>query len=223
MTTKTKIRLPRPKMAERAAEQMAKHFPDYIREPLWNRKTNDGYSTIPRTLPIAMQAIDMQSKGNAAGHTLFCLWARAPDHPLIVIESPAMFAAEAGYTGERATDTWRRRMKRLRELGFIRTKKGTSGEFHYVLLLNPNVVLAQLDEKNALQAGLADRFEDRLTEIGAKRDIHEYQQRMAELDAAEQADESPDTPVTPGKKPKRDKGKNPAKSQVAETDHGQHP
>ena len=33
MTTKTKIRLPRPKMAERAAEQMAKHFPDYIREP----------------------------------------------------------------------------------------------------------------------------------------------------------------------------------------------
>lgn len=221
MTTKKKIQLPRPKMAERAAEQMTKHFPDYIREPLWNRKTNDGYSTIPRTLPIAMQAIDLQSKGNPAGHTLFCLWARAPDHPLIVIESPAMFAAEAGFTGERASDTWRRRMKRLRELGFIRSKRGTSGEFHYVLLLNPNVVLARLDQENALQSALADRFEDRLTEIGAKRDIYEYQQLLAELETAKQAGDSTDKQVAQGKKEKRAKGKNAAKGQAAEKGHVQ--
>ncbi|MDC7801499.1 MULTISPECIES: hypothetical protein [Stenotrophomonas] len=216
MSTKTKNPFARPNMAERAAEQMAKHFPNYIREPLWDRNKNRGFSTIPRTLPIAMQAIDAQSKGNSAGHTLFCLWARAPDHPLIVIESPAMFAAEAGFTGERASDTWRRRMKLLRDLGFIRNKRGTSGEFHYVLLLNPNVVLAQLDEQNKLQGNLADRFEDRLTEIGAKRDIHEYKQLLAELD--EQEGKSPDTPVAQDKQGKRAKGKTPTKGKSAEKD-----
>lgn len=216
MSPKTKNPFARPKMAERAAEQMTKHFPNHIREPLWNRKKNDGYSTIPRTLPIAMQAIDAQSKGNPAGHTLFCLWARAPDHPLIVIESPAMFAAEAGFTGERASDTWRRRMKRLRDLGFIRNKRGTSGEFHYVLLLNPNVVLAQLDEQGLLQEALADRFVDRLTEIGAKRDLDEYQQLLAEL--AEQEGESSDATVAQGKKRKRAKGKTSTKGKSAEKD-----
>jgi hypothetical protein len=220
MTTTKKAQLPRPRMAERAAEQMMKHFPDYVREPLWNRKTNDGYSTIPRTLPIAMQAIDALSKGNPAGHTLLCLWARAPDHPLIVIESPTMFAAEAGFSGERASDTWRRRMKRLRELGFIRSKKGTSGEFHYVLLLNPNVVLAQLDEKKMLQSTLADRFEDRLNEIGAKRDLHEYQQLLDELAAADEAEVEVFNEGSPkGKKEARAKIKKASDKPEAGTGH----
>ncbi|MQP74969.1 hypothetical protein CQ393_03550 [Stenotrophomonas sp. MYb238] len=181
MSTVKQLQAKRPKMADRARQQMEKHFPDYEREPLWHRKTNDGYSSIPRTLPIAMQAIDALSKGNPGGHTLFCLWARAPDHPLLVIESPTTFAAEAGFIGQRASDTWRRRMKRLRELGFIRTKKGTSGEFHYVLLLNPNIVLAELKKQKKLQEHLADRFEDRLADIGALRDINEFQKKLERL------------------------------------------
>ncbi len=80
---------------------------------LWQRKLNDGYTTVPRTLPYVMQAIDDQSKGQPAGHALFCFWARSPDHPLVIIENPATFAAEAGFKDERAVDTWRRRMKRL--------------------------------------------------------------------------------------------------------------
>jgi len=181
VSTQKQLQIKRPKMAERAREQMERHFPDYEKEPLWHRTTNDGYSSIPRTLPIAMQAIDNLSKGNPGGHTLFCLWARAPDHPLLVIDSPATYAAEAGFTGQRATDTWRRRMKRLRDLGFIRSKKGTSGDFHYVLLLNPNIALAQLREQEQLQENLADRFEDRLAEIGARRDLRDHDARMREL------------------------------------------
>ncbi|MBJ9727548.1 hypothetical protein [Burkholderia cenocepacia] len=145
---------------------------------LWHRKKNDGFITIPRTLPIVMQAIDAQSKGQPAGHTLFCLWARSPDHSLLSIENPMTFAAEAGFVGERAVDTWRRRMKRLRELGFIQTKSGASGEFHYVLLLNPNAVMEWMRSQNLIQNDLYSRFLERLADIGAFSDIEPYRAWM---------------------------------------------
>lgn len=219
MATKKQTQTKRLTMVERAKEQMEKHFPDHDRLPLWNRKKNDGYSTIPRTLPIAMQAIDALSKGNPGGHTLFCLWARAPDHPLIVIDSPSTYAAEAGFTGERASDTWRRRMKRLRELGFICTKKGTSGDFHYVLLLNPNIALNELQEAGKLQEFLADRFDDRLGEIGAKRDLQEYKEKLVDLDEdkREESEKSKGKKTVGRKKSKRPAIKDTGDSQKEES------
>ncbi|WP_426320477.1 hypothetical protein [Pseudoduganella sp. R-43] len=180
----------RMKMADRAQQQMDIHFPNMPAAWVWRRKTNDGYTTVPRTLPIAMQAIDAQTKGQPAGHTLFCLWARSPDHPLITIENPATFASEAGFVGERAVDTWRRRMKQLRELWFIQTKSGPTGEFHYVLLLNPNAAMEWMRTAGKMQDGLYARFIDRVIEVGAHSEIeairaHWKQQR--EVQAATEA------------------------------------
>lgn len=182
MTTQKQLKKKRLTMAERAQQQMDIHFPGYPAELLWSRKLNDGYSTVPRTLPLAMQAIDSQCKGQPAGHTLLCLWIRAPDHPLLTIEAPATFAAETGFTGERAVDTWRRRMRLLRELGFIDTKKGPTGDFHYVLLLNPNVGVEKLRNAGKVQDVLYGRFRDRLIDIGAQNDITSYD---SYLDAAQ--------------------------------------
>ncbi len=192
----------RVKMAERAQQLMNVHFPDIPAAWVWHRKTNDGYTTLPRTLPIAMQAIDMQSKGQPAGHTLFCLWARSPDHPVITIENPSTFAAEAGFLGERAVDTWRRRMKKLRELNFIHTKPGASGEFHYVLLLNPNAALEWMKTNSLVQDGLYGRFIDRLIEVGAFGEIEAVREGLeaqrAALVAAAAATPSTST-TTPAK------------------------
>lgn len=170
----------RMKMAERAQQQLELHFPDYHPAWLWSRKVHDGYSSIPRTLPIVMQAIDMQSKGRPAGHVLFCLWARSPDNPLVVIENPATFAAEAGYTGTRAVDTWRKRMKKLQELCMIQTKPGPSGDFHYVLLLNPNAAMEWMNESGLVQTGVYSRFVDRAMEVGAYGQIEAVREAWAE-------------------------------------------
>lgn len=189
------------KMSERAAAQMALHFPNAPDVWVWQRGKNDGFSTIPRTLPIAMQAIDNQSKGQPAGHTLFCLWARTPDHPLITIENPATFAGEAGFSGVRAVDTWRRRMKKLRELNFILTKPGVSGDFHYVLLLNPNTAIETMRLNGQVQDGLYGRFFDRLAEVGAMGEIvalREYSVEQARL--AEEANKAPPPPKKPSTK-----------------------
>ncbi len=182
----------RMKMAERSKQQMELHFPEILPDFLWHRKTNDGFTTVPRTLPIIMQAIDMQSKGQPAGHTLFCLWARSPDNPVIVIENPATFAAEAGFVGERAVDTWRKRMKKLRELLMILTKPGPSGEFHYILLVNPNAALEWMRSSGLVQDGMYARFVDRLMEVGAYGEIEAIREALAAQKAAADAAAAPD-------------------------------
>ncbi|WP_218568971.1 hypothetical protein [Pseudomonas sp. 2FE] len=199
-------------MSERAQQLMLVHFPNISDAWKWTRKTHDGFSTIPRTLPIAMQAIDAQSKGQPAGHVLFCLWARSPDHPVITIENPSTFAAEAGFLGERAVDTWRRRMKKLRELQFIVTKPGASGEFHYVMLTNPNAAVEWMRTHSLVQDGLYSRFIERLPEIGAYGDLeairgHWEAERAAAAaavaaEAAKNSVPAPPPPAPPTK-PKR--------------------
>ena len=177
------------KMSERAQQQLALHFPDVPETLLWRRKSNDGFTTVPRPLPIAMQAIDATSKGAPAGHSLFCLWARAPDNPLVIVENPATFAAETGFTGERATDTWRKRMRRLRELGFIRTKPGPSGEFHFILLLNTNIAVELMRRTGQVQDGLYGRFIERVADVGAAGDWPAHQEALkAAEDAAAKAE-----------------------------------
>ena len=185
MATQKQSRNRRLNMAERAKQQMDIQFPGHPDALLWHRKLNDGYSTIPRTLPLAMQAIDARSKGQPAGHTLLCLWIRAPDHPFLTIEAPATFAAETGFDGERAVDTWRRRMRTLRDLGFIEAKKGPTGDFHYVLLLNPNVGIEKLWRADKVQTILYGRFRDRLIDIGAQSDITDYDDYLEDRKKAE--------------------------------------
>lgn len=175
------------KMAERSQQQMDIHFPGMNPIFLWHRKRNDGFITIPRTIPIVMQAIDAQSKGQPAGHTLFCLWSRSPDNSVIIIENSATFAAEAGFSGERAVDTWRKRMKALKDLSMIQTKPGPSGDFHYVLLFNPNVIMELMRRKGMVQDGLYSRFIDRLTEVGAYGEIEAAKEFWAAQNAAQSA------------------------------------
>lgn len=187
-------------MAERAQKLMDLHFSQVDPRWVWRRKSNDGFTTIPRTLPLVMQALDEASKGTPPGHVLFCLWARSPDNPLLAIENPVTFAAEAGFKGERVVDTWRKRMKQLREHQMIATKPGPTGEFHYVLLLNPNVDMEWMRWQMRVQDGLYGRFIDRLMEIGAFGDIEGAVKTWADAAAATQAAKAVEPQETPKSK-----------------------
>jgi len=183
MTNVKQAQAQKMKMAERAQQQLELHFPGVSDIWIWNRKRDHGYTTMPRILPIAMQAIDEYSKGVPAGHTLFCLWARSPDHVLVTIEHPATFAAEAGFYGLRAVDTWRKRMKVLAKLGFIIPKKGPTGDFHYVLLMSPIVAVERMYQtprkedlaQRQIGTDLYARFVDRLAQIGAHGQLKSFQ------------------------------------------------
>lgn len=168
------------KMAERAAQQKNLHFPQVADAWLWHRNRNDGYITVPRTMPLVLQAIDALTKGQPAGQTLFALWCRSPDHAVMSIESPAILASEAGFTGERAVDTWRRRMKKLAELMFIQHKAGPSGDFHYVLLLNPNWIMEYRRKQfNDIPESIYSQFIERTMDVGAYGEIEEIRTHIA--------------------------------------------
>jgi hypothetical protein len=168
----------RMKMRERAEKQRSVLFSAIDDALLWHRLRNHGYTTIPRTMPIVMEGIDLLTKSQPAGHTYFSLWCRAPDDPLLVIESPIIFAGEAGFKGERAVDTWRRRMRALKELGFIDARPGVAGDFHYVLLLNPHMVLERLHQEKKLPESVYAKFHERMLDIGTYSEIEQAREAI---------------------------------------------
>jgi hypothetical protein len=196
MTNVKQVQAVRMKMAERAQQKMELHFPGWPDFWVWSRKRDAGYISVPRILPIAMQAIDDHAtKGSPGGHTLFCLWARSPDHVLVTIEHPATFAAEAGFRGTRAVDTWRKRMKVLRDLGFIVPKKGPSGDFHHVMLINPIAGVERMYQNGKVHVDLYDRFLGRLVDTGAYGQLNAFKAAwQAERDAAAVAAAVPPPP-----------------------------
>jgi hypothetical protein len=152
-------------MTERALARRIEYWPAITDADLWHRKRNDGYATVPRTLPILMNIIDYLTNGKPAGPTYFALWCRNPDESVVTIESQEVLAEEAGFTGERKVTTWRARMKALVDLGFIDPRRGPSGDFHHVLIPNPHLVVRGL-RKRYPEAMWQMLFE-RGSEIGA--------------------------------------------------------
>lgn len=122
-------------------------WPDVGNDRLWLRKQRTGFTTLPRTMPLIGQIMDQQSgKGFPLLGTYLTLWCWVFDEAMVEIRNPREMAYESGFSGPRAEATWRSRMRRLVDLGFIRTKPGLAGEFQYVLILNPLQRIKELYE-----------------------------------------------------------------------------
>jgi hypothetical protein len=79
-------------------------------------------------------------------------------------------AYESGFTGQRAVYTWKDRMKNLTEIGFIKSASGASGEFSYVLILNPYYVVKEIKKGRSphISSELYNALYQRSLDIGAK-------------------------------------------------------
>jgi hypothetical protein len=153
--------------SERRKDLRKALWPDVLEIDLWLRTQRVGFTTIPRTMPLIGQILDQISgKGFPLLSTYLTLWCWVFDEAIVEIRNPRELAQESGFTGPRAETTWRSRMRRLEDLGFIKTKAGLGGEFQYVLLLNPLRRIKEIYEerpKDLLFNGLLGR----LTQIGA--------------------------------------------------------
>lgn len=144
-------------------------WPDIDDKQLWLRTERDGFTTIPRTMPIIMAIMDGLSKGKPVGSTYLELWCRAYDECFVTLNNPQELAFHSGFSGQRAVTTWRERMRILQELGFIDVQPGPSGEMSYALVLNPYHVIKGLHEKKTpgLTADLYNALAARAISIGA--------------------------------------------------------
>jgi hypothetical protein len=108
---------------------------------LWNRKTNKGFATIPKTFPLVLRIMDEMGNGVRLSETYLTLWCSTWDNSFVSLSKKRDLAVAAGFTGNRAEYTWRTRAKKLAELLFINIKAGKSGPMSHALILNPHLVI----------------------------------------------------------------------------------
>lgn len=140
------VKKPRKKIAQRQLELRMKLFPEVGPDWLWSRHVHNGFTTLPRCMPIMMGIMDDLAKGQPVSMTYLELWCRSFDENFVVLSKPQNTAFHAGFTGQRAERTWRARLKILEDLCFIILKDGPSGPASYAIILNPYKVIAHHHE-----------------------------------------------------------------------------
>ena len=98
-------------------------------------------------MPLVLQAIRLMTKGTSAAETYLALWCNCISESIVEMSSKATLIASAGYSGATSERTWKERMKRLDELGFIKIAPGKHGDISCVLILNPHMVLRRHKEQ----------------------------------------------------------------------------
>lgn len=154
------------KMKEKRLNSRKRYWPEVKDDDLWLRSETAGFTTIPRGLSLIGRIMDSLSIKKPLSNTYFTLWCYSWDEMIITIQKPYQMALESGFTGQRALSTWRGRMQKLEDLGFIKSAKGASGDWNHVVLLNPYLVVKKLYRTNDLSEDLYTTLLERIDEIG---------------------------------------------------------
>jgi hypothetical protein len=121
-------------------------FQDTPSSALWT-SSNMGWCLTPRTMPLVLHAIRVLSKGSSAAETYFALWCNCISESIVEMTNRHNLISAAGYSGHTSERTWKERMKKLEELGFIKIASGKHGDISSVLILNPHLVLKRHKEQ----------------------------------------------------------------------------
>jgi len=157
------------KMEKRDFNLRKNFFPTANDKDLWCRHIAVGFTTIPRAMTIILSILNSFSSGKPVGATYLALWCHVFDSNMVEIKDPKKMAFESGFQNKRGETTWIGRIKILKELGFIDTKKGSSGEFTYILIYNPYLIIKEKyeKEKSEIPENLWTALFARCQDIGA--------------------------------------------------------
>ena len=113
-------------------------------------------------MPLIFQIMDRLS-------TYFDIWCRSFDECFVVLNKHQEMAFSAGFTGQRAEQTWQNRVGILAEWGFIGIKPGPSGPLSYAVVLNPYKMIEKQyrKHKTLISEQLYNALLARAIEIGA--------------------------------------------------------
>jgi hypothetical protein len=126
---------------KRQLDTRAKLWPELTGDMLWSMD-NDGWVALPRLMPLMMSIMDdLSEKGFPVSRTYLELWARLRDEQFLTLNRPEEMAFHAGFEGQRALRTWKDRVQRLADLGFIGLVPGPLGDLSYAVFYNPYHVI----------------------------------------------------------------------------------
>ncbi len=135
---------------------------------LWDRTSNQGFTTVPRLMSLILVLIRDLSGRNDPSRVYLDLWMRAFDDAFINVIQEDQFAYSAGYKGNRAVRSWRERVKELKQLGFVDIKSRGNTEVAYILLLNPLHTVARLRDEGRISDDWWNAYVERANDIGAE-------------------------------------------------------
>ncbi len=157
------------KYIKKIMDLRARLWPDLLEDELWHHKKFDGFTSIPRTIPIILSIIDDLTKGAPASSTYLELWCRAFPEMYVSLAKPDEHAFYSGFIGQRARRTWMDRIRKLRDLGFIYVAEGSAGELSHSVIINPHIALKRLKESKqpGISAAKYNALIERANDIGA--------------------------------------------------------
>ena len=153
---------------ERQLKVRSKLWPNVTDEMLWGGDDAQGFSMVPRVMPLMMSIMDdLSGKGFPVGQTYLELWCRLREERFLTLNRPEEMAFHAGFSGQRALRTWKDRVKRLAELGFIDVQPGPLGDLSYAIFLNPYHILKRHFIDGKVNAAKWQALVIRALEIGS--------------------------------------------------------
>jgi hypothetical protein len=153
---------------ERQLQVRSKLWPNVTDEMLWGGEDVQGFSMVPRVMPLMMSIMDdLSGKGFPVGQTYLELWCRLREERFLTLNRPEEMAFHAGFSGQRALRTWKDRVRRLADLGFIDVQPGPLGDLSYAIFLNPYHILKRHFIGGTINAAKWQALVIRALEIGA--------------------------------------------------------
>lgn len=152
---------------KRQLETRAKLWPALTDDMLWGMD-NEGWAALPRLMPLMMNIMDdLSEKGFPVSRTYLELWARLREEQFLTLNRPEEMAFHAGFDGQRALRTWKDRVQRLADLGFIGLMPGPLGDLSYAVFYNPYHVIKRAYIVKKVQERKWQALVVRAGEIGA--------------------------------------------------------
>ena len=145
----------------------SKLWPDVTENMLWSMDS-DGWVPLPRLMPLMMSIMDdLSGKGFPVGRTYLEMWARLREEQFLTLNRPEEMAFHAGFEGQRALRTWKDRVQRLADLGFIGLKPGPLGDLSYAIFYNPYHIVKRAYLRGEVQERKWQALVIRANEVGA--------------------------------------------------------
>jgi hypothetical protein len=177
-------------IAKKQIEARSRLWPELETQMLWHME-NEGWVAVPRLMPLMMGIMDdLSGKGYPVGQTYFELWCRLREEQFLTLNRPEEMAFHAGFEGQRALRTWKDRVQRLANLGFIGLKAGPLGNLSYAVFYNPYHVIKRACLEGKVQERKWQALVIRANEVGAF-DIDDIDDDGNLVEQPEQAEEEP--------------------------------
>ena len=153
---------------ERQLDARRKLWPELINDALWSMD-NDGWVALPRLMPLMLSIMDdLSGKGFPVSRAYLELWSRIRiEESFLALNRPEEMAFHAGFEGQRALRTWKDRMQRLANLGFVGVKSGPLGDLSYAVIYNPYHVIKRAYLAGHVQENKWQALVIRANEVGA--------------------------------------------------------